>query len=162
MHSRCDKHMICPCLRCYAQVLVTVTPGVLHLRIEEPPLSRRRIREPPPSLGRITELPPSHRWIGKRRCCASRSGNHHRCASHQGAIAPRLQIREPPPLRRWIREQTLVAPPDPEAASRRASGGRCRAWHRRHARLEAPLHPFPLGNHHLARMGGRHRSCIGM
>jgi hypothetical protein len=30
MHSRCVKHMQCQCLWCYAQVLVTVTPGVLH------------------------------------------------------------------------------------------------------------------------------------
>jgi hypothetical protein len=32
MHSRCDKHMICQFLWCHAQVLVAVTPGVLHLR----------------------------------------------------------------------------------------------------------------------------------
>jgi hypothetical protein len=31
MHSRCDKHMKCQCLWCYAQVLVTVTLGVLQL-----------------------------------------------------------------------------------------------------------------------------------
>jgi hypothetical protein len=30
MHSRCVKHMQCQCLWCHAQVLVTVTPGVLH------------------------------------------------------------------------------------------------------------------------------------
>jgi hypothetical protein len=30
MYSGCDKHMICQGLRCYAQVLVTVTPGVLQ------------------------------------------------------------------------------------------------------------------------------------
>jgi hypothetical protein len=30
-NSRCVKHMQCQCLWCYAQVLVTVTPGVLHL-----------------------------------------------------------------------------------------------------------------------------------
>jgi hypothetical protein len=32
MHSKCDKHMKCQCLWCYAQVLVTVTPGVLQQR----------------------------------------------------------------------------------------------------------------------------------
>jgi hypothetical protein len=30
MLSRCIKHMQCQCLWCHAQVLVTVTPGVLH------------------------------------------------------------------------------------------------------------------------------------
>jgi hypothetical protein len=30
MHSRCVKHMKCWCSWCYAQVLVTVTPGVLQ------------------------------------------------------------------------------------------------------------------------------------
>jgi hypothetical protein len=30
MHSRCNKHMIWQCSWCDAQVLVTVTPGVLH------------------------------------------------------------------------------------------------------------------------------------
>jgi hypothetical protein len=30
MHSRCDKHMICWCSWWYAQILVVVTPGVLH------------------------------------------------------------------------------------------------------------------------------------
>jgi hypothetical protein len=30
MHSRCNKHMIWQCLWCYAQILVTVTPGVLQ------------------------------------------------------------------------------------------------------------------------------------
>jgi hypothetical protein len=30
MNSRCIKHMQCQCLWCHAQVLVTVTPGVLH------------------------------------------------------------------------------------------------------------------------------------
>jgi hypothetical protein len=38
MHSRCNKHMKCQCTWCYAQVLVPVTPGVLHH------LSRRRSR----------------------------------------------------------------------------------------------------------------------
>jgi hypothetical protein len=31
MHSRCIKHMKCPCLWCYDQILVTVTPEVLHI-----------------------------------------------------------------------------------------------------------------------------------
>jgi hypothetical protein len=30
MHSRCNKHMVCQCLWCYAKVLVAVTPGVLQ------------------------------------------------------------------------------------------------------------------------------------
>jgi hypothetical protein len=30
MYSRCIKHMQCQCLWCHAQVLVIVTPGVLH------------------------------------------------------------------------------------------------------------------------------------
>jgi hypothetical protein len=30
MHSRCVKHMQCQCSWCHAQVLVIVTPGVLH------------------------------------------------------------------------------------------------------------------------------------
>jgi hypothetical protein len=30
MHSRYDKHMICQCLWCYAQILVAVTPVVLQ------------------------------------------------------------------------------------------------------------------------------------
>jgi hypothetical protein len=30
MYSRCDKHIICQGLRCYAQALVAVTPGVLQ------------------------------------------------------------------------------------------------------------------------------------
>jgi hypothetical protein len=32
MHSRCVNHMQCQCLWCHAQVLVTVTPGVLQNR----------------------------------------------------------------------------------------------------------------------------------
>jgi hypothetical protein len=35
MHSRCVKHMQCQCLWCHAQVLVTVTPGVLQKRKEK-------------------------------------------------------------------------------------------------------------------------------
>jgi hypothetical protein len=30
MHSKCNNHMIWQCLWCYDQVLVAVTPGVLH------------------------------------------------------------------------------------------------------------------------------------
>jgi hypothetical protein len=30
MHSRCNKHMQCRCLWCHAQILVIVTPEVLH------------------------------------------------------------------------------------------------------------------------------------
>ena len=34
MHSRCNKHMKCQGTWCYAQVLVLVTPGVLHYTLE--------------------------------------------------------------------------------------------------------------------------------
>jgi hypothetical protein len=36
MHSRCVKHMQCQCLWCHAQVLVAVTPGVLHVHRQRP------------------------------------------------------------------------------------------------------------------------------
>jgi hypothetical protein len=38
MHSRCVKHMQCQCLWCHAQVLVTVTPGVLQYLCKDCPI----------------------------------------------------------------------------------------------------------------------------
>jgi hypothetical protein len=61
MHSRSNKHMECQCLWCYAQVLVTVTPGVLQIS----PGSTRRQEGLTKGLGPI--ISQGHPFVGQGR-----------------------------------------------------------------------------------------------
>jgi hypothetical protein len=105
MHSRCDKHMICQCLWCYAQVLVTVTPGVLHPRWQAAPAY-----QPVSPARSLPSLPPAARWASPVGA-VSLARTLTLSVPRTPPVSPSLTSRPRPPP--WTRPHPRVLQPPP-------------------------------------------------
>jgi hypothetical protein len=150
MHSRCNKHMICQCSWCDAQVLVTVKPGVLQRRVHV--WGRRHSRQggpacqphSPPRLlsSRIVAV----RWIPSPTCqyhtqhqnpcpsalCHRLAGPALQCASApvpvfapcRWPVGPALSWPHPPGASALVSRRSPPWPPESLAHGPRTSGAR--------------------------------------
>jgi hypothetical protein len=127
MHSRCNKHMVCQCSWCDAQVLVKVTPGVLHYFRQQAwaaenkpvfggywhsrrklPYFRRPLTQPPKIMCYFRRPSPGRRKLSNLSMWETSSSFISASAHHRAIFSSTSAPRQP-----WPRDAAPVRGPRP-------------------------------------------------